>query len=335
VTGMLENNEATREYESYHVGGHYDKLKTGKDGYILEFGDNGFLLYCLLKAPQFGEAVQFHTGADIQTRLSEIDGVGYFCFKFGGMQWSDCPFSPSLYESVGQKITFPELEEGMGLALTVLLADSDTGELLYIRLCGLPHTFSKTFIAWAKEKMKEPMNREEYNKRINAAYARYDTTDIVLKAFDGCRIVGTKEDGDNSHRESEKKKETHTVLLKKPNEAAQIVDVTGKYRCDCKDLIDKDMTIQYVQFDKAACFMCDEEGLIRELPTNFFLPTDMGIERICGTVVFMRYKWENPWEKELWDFELEDLSKRDIDAIQRVLSREMQTDFEQKYRNLF
>lgn len=122
----------------------------------------------------------------------------------------------------------------------------------------------------------------------------------------------------------------HKVIVKLPNKSVEVREVEAEYRCDCKNLVLDDASmIQYVEMpltagDSRFCFLCDEEGLIKDLPFNFYMPSQspfggMTVEKIVGGAVFIRYRWEDPFFKELWDFQLEDVTAADVEAIKRIV----------------
>jgi len=121
-----------------------------------------------------------------------------------------------------------------------------------------------------------------------------------------------------------------SVIVKFPGKPVEVKSVDAKYRVDCKSLIlgDGD-TLQFVEMpmrigSSCFCMMCDEEGLIKGLDFNFYLPMEetgrgmIRVDKIVGNVVFMRYRWENPYEKELWDFCLEDVTEQDIATVKKM-----------------
>jgi len=119
------------------------------------------------------------------------------------------------------------------------------------------------------------------------------------------------------------------VLVKKVGKPAEVVEVDFKYRGECAKLISEDkITSEYVHIiPNELAMIVDEDGLPKQLPLNFFMAMDnpiYPIQAIVGNVVFARYKWENPWEKELWDFELEDITDEDISIVERFFDESKQ-----------
>lgn len=176
------SNGGGYEYAVYTVGKKYGEWATQQDGYILEYGENGFTLYCMLPNVSADERKQFSENKPIEVRYSIIADICFFCFKFGDMPWADCPFSPAIYKDAGRVVHFPMLHENEGYSLTVLLIDSATGELLYIRLIGMEHEFSAKWTEWAASVANVPMSREEYSGRVDEIYKSYTTQEVVLQA---------------------------------------------------------------------------------------------------------------------------------------------------------
>lgn len=115
------------------------------------------------------------------------------------------------------------------------------------------------------------------------------------------------------------------VAVKLPGKHIEIKEFDGVYCCDCEKLIldegrlSQQVELNILQDDYRLALLCDEEGLLRNLPLNFYVPMTDGktIENIpiVGPVVFFRYKWENPFTQEMWDFKMEDLTDDDINWL--------------------
>ena len=126
------------------------------------------------------------------------------------------------------------------------------------------------------------------------------------------------------------------VIVKAPGEMARVVNFNGKYRGEVAALIGEKVYPEYVQIiNNEFCMVVDENGLNKRLPHNFFVEMQSAfwpIQSICGTAVFCRYKWENPYEKELWDYELMDVLPSDVDMINRFLDVQYQNKLGGKVR---
>lgn len=120
------------------------------------------------------------------------------------------------------------------------------------------------------------------------------------------------------------------VIVKAPGEMARVVDFKGKYRGDVAQLIGEKVYSEYVQIiNNEFCMVVDEDGHNKQLPHNFFMEMQSAfwpIQSICGTAVFCRYKWENPYEEELLDFELMDVLPSDMDMMNRIFDTRYQNE---------
>lgn len=163
------------------VGKIYPEWQTKQDGFRLEWGDTGFILYTMLNGISADEKEQFAPQKKLTVRYTIIGDVCYFTFMFGDMPWVDCPFSPAIYNAIGKKATFPEIEDGKGLSLTVLLIDTGTGELCRVRLIGLGHDFSLQWQEWAKEAAEKQLPFDEYNRQIDETYREYASVALAIK----------------------------------------------------------------------------------------------------------------------------------------------------------
>lgn len=114
------------------------------------------------------------------------------------------------------------------------------------------------------------------------------------------------------------------IIVKEPGKEMRVENFDGKYRCDVRPLLGEDVTLEYVGMkddgDTRLCMVLDEDGKIKRLPRNFLIPLNYGIDTIVGTVCIVRFRWENPWEKELWDFELMDVTPEDVAGVKNLLS---------------
>lgn len=115
------------------------------------------------------------------------------------------------------------------------------------------------------------------------------------------------------------------VMVKEVGKPLAVVDTKEKYFGDCvRCYLGKDITVERVYLDGMEFIMgADEDGLMKQLPLNFLMsmPNPIcPIQYIVGTVVFARCKPCNPYEEEIWDFEVTDVTDEDIKRIEGYLS---------------
>ena len=126
------------------------------------------------------------------------------------------------------------------------------------------------------------------------------------------------------------------IAIKKPNKPLEIVMVEKGYRTE---VVKKFLNNSYPQFvgleggERLLCMGVDEEGLCKELPTNFYLHTNnFPSEKIVGTVVFTRHEYVNIYIEEIYDYVVEDLTDSDIEHISEILSEKYQKTAERVYK---
>lgn len=175
------------------VGKKYEKLKGVGDATYFDMTGSGALLVVALESPseaectEYREMKQFQIGykaIGVQMGDTVIGDVAMIVFKVGDMPWADAPYSPHL----GQGGTGYDIQNGMGLALTVVLADSKTGEIKSIRVLGLQHDFSVKFVDTLKRLQKQPFSIKLYDKTITDIYNTMDTSSIVAICDNFCSL---------------------------------------------------------------------------------------------------------------------------------------------------
>lgn len=129
------------------------------------------------------------------------------------------------------------------------------------------------------------------------------------------------------------------VIVKRPNKPIEIVDIDCKYRNEVSKLIGDNIINEYVHIKtNELTLVVDELGMVKELPLNFMLETTSlhyPIQMIVGTAVFCRYQYENPWEKEIWDYELMDITEEDIQIVNKILENRNQLFLTQEFMKNF
>ena len=115
------------------------------------------------------------------------------------------------------------------------------------------------------------------------------------------------------------------VIVKEVGKPLAVVDTKEKYFGDCvRNYLGKDITVERVYLDGMEFIMgVDEDGLMKQLPLNFLMSMPnpiFPVQYIVGTVVFARCKPCNPYEEEIWDFEVTDVTDEDIKRIEGYLS---------------
>ncbi len=133
------------------------------------------------------------------------------------------------------------------------------------------------------------------------------------------------------------------ILKKCVGKELEVVDTNEKYLMDCgrKELFGRETTLERVYLDGFEFILVvDEDGLSKQLPLNFFMDfTNSGspfpVQAIVGDVLFVRNKPCNPYEEEMWDFEVTDVTDKDIERVQKMLAADVQNRLYYMFRGLY
>ena len=119
------------------------------------------------------------------------------------------------------------------------------------------------------------------------------------------------------------------IMVKEVGKPLAFVETNERYFGDCvKSYLGSDTTIERVYLDGLEFMMgVDEDGLCKQLPLNFLMSMEnpaFPIQMIVGTAVFVRCKSSDPFGEEIWDFEVADVTEKDIEQVKMYLSEEYQ-----------
>ena len=161
----------------------------GTDGVFLSIDEGGLFLVCRMAAPTEEEKRAFRASEPVRIGMGHFAGVLFWTVQFGEIPMMDCFWAPP---APAQTATLPPLAPGMGYALTVLLADGETGEILSLRLLGLPHDFSMALAVIYSD--LRFIGRERYAQAMAFLY-RNSTQQLDDMATVRCLIAGKGGEG--------------------------------------------------------------------------------------------------------------------------------------------
>ena len=124
------------------------------------------------------------------------------------------------------------------------------------------------------------------------------------------------------------------ILKKEPGKEIEPLMVEATYLCDVgREIFGSEVYVEQVAMNKehTMWILIDEDGLSKNLPLNFLLPTvseHFPIQKIVGTAVFVSSKYCDIFAQKIYDYEVCDLAPqlertaRSIvsDCIQKSLS---------------
>lgn len=169
------------EIEHFCVGQRVKEWAIGIDGCVMEYNDvGGLTLMYFLKNPTPQECRAFEVSDAFKISFTSVLDIGFFCVKVGELEWSDCAFSPNIYDNTP---AFEPVQFSQGYALNLILIDAEIGQIKSIRTIGLGHDFSCKFREWCIESRQKNISKERYQKVVNLTFSRYSTQELVDRAW--------------------------------------------------------------------------------------------------------------------------------------------------------
>ena len=129
------------------------------------------------------------------------------------------------------------------------------------------------------------------------------------------------------------------IAVKEVGKPLRIIETNKKYRGECvKDFIGQHELAEFVILHEndTLTLGVNESGLLLGLPTNFLLPMSDScypIQKMVGNVVFTRYKYVDIYAEEIWDYEITDLTNKDLIFIDRLVSEEYQSELMKTFKD--
>ena len=127
------------------------------------------------------------------------------------------------------------------------------------------------------------------------------------------------------------------VLKKKPGKSIESVKVEATYLSDVGEaLLGRKVTIERIPMnsEKTVWILIDEDGLGKDLPLNFLIPTIspyFPIQKIVGTAVFVCSKYSDIFAEEIYDYEVCDLSNQLERIAHLILSDDIQQSLSKNF----
>lgn len=167
------------------VGAVSPEFRIHENWTFFDITDGGAVLIVLFRSPDANEIAQFQSGKPFEIRFTELNDVIMVTTKIGNLDWVDAPYNANLSPNLN-KFELPN--EGQGLGLTVIFADSDTGEVKNIRLLGLSTNFTRKLFGCVMENKTKPFSQANYYAKVDALMKKYTTRDIVKLSRDYFKI---------------------------------------------------------------------------------------------------------------------------------------------------
>jgi len=142
-----------------------------KEGMHYNWDKTGNVLQLFLSNPSPREINAIRTG-NVSFNLVTYPECLFLLVQFEGMPWWDAPYSWWIVPE-NQRIQPPELKKNESLPLAIILIDAYIGIVKARREITLPKSFSKALIKAVKEQIQNPVDSDQYNRRIDDVYSTY------------------------------------------------------------------------------------------------------------------------------------------------------------------
>lgn len=172
-------------FEALKVGDIVHSFRIYEDRTHFDITDSGAVLLIFFQSPDAYEVEQFQSGKPFEIRFTELNDIIVITTKFGSLEWIDSPYNANLSKNL-TKLELPR--DGQGLGLTVIFADSYTGEVKNIRLISLSTNFTKKLFDCIMENKVKPFSQATYYANVAILMNKYTTKDIVKMSKDYFKI---------------------------------------------------------------------------------------------------------------------------------------------------
>jgi len=148
------------------------------EGCRLDYSESGPQLSVILDGISKSEINKIRSG-DMDLGVFEQEGILFLLVNIPGvLDWSDAPLHLGLYRT---RPAIPDnIEDGMGLGLTVLGIEASTGMVNVIRFVGLGTDISRAITSILAA--QGDTNQTEHTKKVKAIYRQYDCIKMVRMA---------------------------------------------------------------------------------------------------------------------------------------------------------
>lgn len=168
------------DYSVYQVGKLYIPGKTHwPEAIEYNFRRGGHELRMFFPVPTETEIRNVRSG-QAQFRFLMIGDIIMFLCKFGSQPWCDAPYSWWVLPG-DEREDPPDIPDGQGIFLVIVLVDAATGVLKVIRTIGLQTEFSRRLHDAIYMQMKKQIDWAEYSRQVDQIYSRY-TPDLLAES---------------------------------------------------------------------------------------------------------------------------------------------------------
>lgn len=161
---MLDTHNYVKEYKDH------------AEGILTDVTDSGINVLIFFNRPTEEEMNQIKANNPLKIKLLDKNGIIFFFYKFGSLNWMDSPYSVHL----SKKLTnLEDVADGLGYAVTIQLIDTSNGAVVHNRLFGLSTDLSKKLKKMIEEQREKPFDKMEYQMNLMNIYNAYSTKELI------------------------------------------------------------------------------------------------------------------------------------------------------------
>lgn len=166
-------------FQELEVGKRYDEF-LGSDAVKFDIDDAGAKLIVLYTNPDPEEVKAFKQGA-ISVEIKDFPqyAVTMLMFHFTGEDWIDAPYASKLSVNCSDLTQFAPTEKSVSIAISLMMADGNTGELKVLRLFTMRKETYKKFYKCTIENSHTNFTIDEIYENTKKIYDKYSTQDLV------------------------------------------------------------------------------------------------------------------------------------------------------------
>lgn len=155
-----------------------------------DMDDDGAIIKVILNSPTEMDVKQFDPAAYFYisyTKLMPVHNVIMFTVKFGDLDWITIPYVVHFSKNLHH---MPMIHNVNGMALEIVLIDSETGKVCSEKMLHLDRMFSIYLCEEIDEQRAIPFDQKKYDESLKEIYKTYSVKAMMLFSSGRCIING-------------------------------------------------------------------------------------------------------------------------------------------------
>lgn len=173
-------NETLHRYQTGEL--YHPERTLWPERIIYQYRANNHELLLFLNTPTAEEVADIARG-DAELTLTVLPPALVFCCRFGGMPWSDSPYTWHLVDPVERTVPGEPATAKTRALMNIVLVDAETGVICALRALTLSPEFTRVLTNAIRAQSAAPWNGTTvYDEHIDAIYRQYPTSESFVNA---------------------------------------------------------------------------------------------------------------------------------------------------------